>query len=511
MINPDIEVSCFTSTKDGIYYGTNSGCILVNIHSAKVLSITPISNSKIITTFSDGTIKIIGPSLKVEDTLKDNSNPVWKAIEIGKKLYSIGSDNTLKIWAKKKDKNYKVEESIEIKGNPKDIKKLNENEVIVSAKDNNCLVFVNLKTKEQKILEDLQNFQSLDNSLFLIDNKNNDDDYKSKEKDSNKIRKICKNKNKKKKESDEEEDNSEEDIKKEKKKRKKKDSDDKDEEKEKNSNIVLVEKNSLKLINLENKQIIFTFDNKDKNILSTTCEKNILTTTQFIKEKNLIGRVIYMVENNKIIKIKEDKFVKNTYDLLDPSKYFKIQSELNLFFDKEYILLNPNNYNLITRDEDFKFFSLNINNNVIITYELLYKASIDGEDASVFHSKCDEKGATITVLKVLDGSQCGGYTPLSWKNDGCWQKDPSLRSFVCNLDNKTKFNLRENYNHALDFHANKLSCFGGYTLQLTDKNLSQKNGICQAQDYQIQSPFDLIGRNESDFQAVDIEIFLVKE
>jgi hypothetical protein len=265
------------------------------------------------------------------------------------------------------------------------------------------------------------------------------------------------------------------------------------------------------LINLENKQIIFTFDNKDKNILSTTCEKNILTTTQFIKEKNLIGRVIYMVENNKIIKIKEDKFVKNTYDLLDPSKYFKIQSELNLFFDKGYILLNPNNYNLITRDEDFKFFSLNINNNVIITYELLYKASIDGEDASVFHSKCDEKGATITVLKVLDGSQCGGYTPLSWKNDGCWQKDPSLRSFVCNLDNKTKFNLRENYDHALDFHKNKLSCFGGYTLELTDKNLSQKNGRCQAKDYQIQSPFDLIGRNESDFQAVDIEIFLVKE
>ena len=50
----------------------------------------------------------------------------------------------------KNDGNYKIEESIEIKGNPKDIKKLNDNEVIVSTKDNNCLVFVNLKTKEQK-------------------------------------------------------------------------------------------------------------------------------------------------------------------------------------------------------------------------------------------------------------------------------------------------------------------------------------------------------------------------
>ena len=500
MTNSDKEISCFTSTKDGIFYGTNSGCILVKIHSEKVLSITPISNSKIITTFSDGTIKIIGPSLKVEDTLKDNSNPVYKAIEIGEKIYSIGSDNHLKIWTKN-DGNYKVEESIEIKENPKDIKKLNDNEVIISSKDNNCLVFVNLKTKEQKTLEDLQNFQSLDNSLFLIDNKNNDDE--SKEKDLKKKEDNSEEGTKKK--------DSDDKVEEEEKKKEDNSEEDKDKEKEKNNNIVLVENNSLKLINLENKQVIFTLDNKDNNILATTCEKNILITTQSTKEKDFIGRVIYMVENNKIIKIKEDKFIKNSYDLSDSSQYIKLQKELNIFLDTEYKLLNPNNYSLITTEEDFKFFSLNINSNAKITYELLYKATIDGEASSVFHSKCDEKGATITVVKVLNGSKCGGYTPLSWKRDGCWQKDPSLRSFVCNLDNKTKFNLRENYNHALDFHDNKLSCFGGYTLQLTDKNLSNKNGKCQATDYQIQSPTDLIGINENTFQVVDIEIFLVKE
>ena len=187
--------------------------------------------------------------------------------------------------------------------------------------------------------------------------------------------------------------------------------------------------------------------------------------------------------------------------MLDSSKYFIIQKDLNNFLDKGYISLNPNNYSLITREEDFKFFSLNININAKITYELLYKASIDGEAASVFHFKCDEKGTTITFVEV-NGSQCWGYTPFSWKKDGCWQNDPILRSFVFNLDNKTKFNLRENYNHALDFHDSKLSYFGKYTLQLTDKNLSNKNGICQATDYQIQSPTDLIGINENYFQPL---------
>ena len=444
--NQGSEVSCFTSTKDGIYYGTNSGCIQFKVHSGKVLSITPISNSRMIATFADGTIKILGPIVKVEDTLKDNSNSIWKVIEIGEKLYSIGSDNTLKIW-KKTDGNYKVEESIAIQGTPKDLTKVNEDEVIIKLENQNSAVFVNLKTKEQKTLEEFQNFESLDNSLFLVDNK-----------------------------------------------------------------IVLVEKNRLKLINPENKQVIFTLDNKDANILEVTCEKNLLTTIQSTEDKQLIGRVIFMVENDKIIKVNWGNFIKNTYELLDLCKYLEVQKEINEILDREsYTLLNPKQYSLITTDEDFKFFSNTINSNAKISYELLYKASIDGEAASVFHSLCDEKGASITVVKVLNGSKCGGFTPLSWKTEGCWQKDPSLRSFVCNLDNKTKFNLRENYNHALDFHNNKLSCFGGYTLQLTDKNLSNKNGICQACDYQIQSPTDLIGINENNFQAVDIEIFLVKE
>lgn len=444
--NQGSEVSCFTSTKDGIYYGTNSGCIQFKVHSGKVLSITPISNSRMIATFADGTIKILGPIVKVEDTLNDNSNSIWKVIEIGEKLYSIGSDNTLKIW-KKTDGNYKVEESIAIQGTPKDLTKVNEDEVIIKLENQNSAVFVNLKTKEQKTLEEFQNFESLDNSLFLVDNK-----------------------------------------------------------------IVLVEKNRLKLINPENKQVIFTLDNKDANILEVTCEKNLLTTIQSTEDKQLIGRVIFMVENDKIIKVNGGNFIKNSYELLDLCKYLEVQKEINEILDREsYTLLNPKQYSLITTDEDFKFFSNNINSNAKISYELLYKASIDGEAASVFHSLCDEKGASITVVKVLNGSKCGGFTPLSWKTEGCWQKDPSLRSFVCNLDNKTKFNLRENYSHALDFHNNKLSCFGGYTLQLTDKNLSNKNGICQACDYQIQSPTDLIGINENNFQAVDIEIFLVKE
>ena len=64
-----------------------------------------------------------------------------------------------------------------------------------------------------------------------------------------------------------------------------------------------------------------------------------------------------------------------------------------------------------------------------------------------------------------------------------------------NLDKKRKFGLRSDYNHALDFHDYKSSCFGGYTLQLGNECITKKNGSCQAVDYEISSPEDLIGVN----------------
>ena len=42
-----------------------------------------------------------------------------------------------------------------------------------------------------------------------------------------------------------------------------------------------------------------------------------------------------------------------------------------------------------------------------------WHASVDGWAASTFHSQCDNKGPTVTIVKV--GSYIfGGYTSLSW-------------------------------------------------------------------------------------------------
>lgn len=446
------DISCVKDINGVSYNGTNFGCIQVKVHKGRVLSINPISGNRIISTSSDGGISILDNSLKVINTLEGHKNEVWKAIEIGDKIYSISADNSLKIW-KKSDENYIIEESIEIQGNPRDIKKINEDLVFISTQKNQYPTLINLKTKEQKPLDKFNISKSLDESVFFINNR-----------------------------------------------------------------IVFVEANSFKLIDPKTMEMIFSLDNQEK-IWKVKCKGDMLYTIQYNFNNNdsqIKELGVFQVENDKITKISGNNYNKTMFDLLDigiKNKDFnELKNEIKNYEEKKsYKVINQNNYNLITNDEDFKFFALNINNNAKISYELLYKASVDGEASTVFHSKCDGKGETITVVKIVKGSKCGGFTPISWQKDGCWQKDPSLRSFVCNLDNQQKFNLKKNYSHALDFHEGKLSCFGGYTLQLTDKNISNKNGICQATDYEIQSPNDLIGINEQSFQVEDIEVFLVRQ
>jgi hypothetical protein len=67
-------------------------------------------------------------------------------------------------------------------------------------------------------------------------------------------------------------------------------------------------------------------------------------------------------------------------------------------------------------------------------FQLLYRASRDGSTASSFHEKCDNKGATIVIIKIANSEQIvGGYNPLSWETSG-WKS--TYDSFIFSFINK---------------------------------------------------------------------------
>jgi hypothetical protein len=81
------------------------------------------------------------------------------------------------------------------------------------------------------------------------------------------------------------------------------------------------------------------------------------------------------------------------------------------------------------RNEDAKY---KIN---FYKFNLLYRASRDGKKAAVFHSKCDNKGTTIVVVKINNSERIvGGYNPLFWdSSSGCMS---TKKSFIFSFTDK---------------------------------------------------------------------------
>ncbi|CAB4400149.1 unnamed protein product [Rhizophagus irregularis] len=56
---------------------------------------------------------------------------------------------------------------------------------------------------------------------------------------------------------------------------------------------------------------------------------------------------------------------------------------------------------------------------ILYEFNLIFRASRDGNTAAAFHNKCNNKRATIIVIKIKGTNQIvGGYNPLDWEGGG---------------------------------------------------------------------------------------------
>ena len=63
-----------------------------------------------------------------------------------------------------------------------------------------------------------------------------------------------------------------------------------------------------------------------------------------------------------------------------------------------------------------------------------------GDTAADFHAASDGRGATIALMRVVQGEQSwlvGGYNPQAWESNNSWHQtvtDPERTAFIFNLD-----------------------------------------------------------------------------
>ena len=166
--------------------------------------------------------------------------------------------------------------------------------------------------------------------------------------------------------------------------------------------------------------------------------------------------------------------------------------------EKGEIIHNMKELELITN-------KINRENKKIII-NLLYKASVDGDKASVFHSKCDNAKSSIVLVETLNGKRFGGYTTCSWSGNCEDKNDPN--AFIFSLD---KMETYDNIpgDEAIGCYPKFGPIFLGCQIKIFD-NAFTKGGTTFEKElnFNTKEDYELTGGDRV-FQIKEIEVYEV--
>ena len=259
------------------------------------------------------------------------------------------------------------------------------------------------------------------------------------------------------------------------------------EEKIKDENKIKVERKAQKL----NQEI----NNSDSN------EKN--SKDNFIsKNKNNQERI--NIEGENIISKNENQQHKQKLNKSDSAKKIIKDNKSNSNNDN-YILskdLENKLINYIKESETYK--------DKIISFKLLYKASIDGDLASSFHKKVDNKGPILVIIKTtIENRIIGGFSSKPWSSKNKYIEDDKAFLFLFNDLIGKKFEIKpDNKDKACYHNKDEGPHFGTNALIVSNNCLKNKNS-CATDTYKF-IRLNLIRINGfSKFNIEDYEVYNV--
>ena len=139
---------------------------------------------------------------------------------------------------------------------------------------------------------------------------------------------------------------------------------------------------------------------------------------------------------------KESENIKNNFEYYNGE--YKTSDEIVKFKEKkkkfkEKIDTHILRYNELYLIETGVKTKLNKN---IKKFTLLYKAINEGFLASNFHSKCDGKKNTVTLVETLNGKRFGGFTDIAWDQSSGYKHGSN--GFIFSLDDKSIYYNKSN-------------------------------------------------------------------
>jgi len=131
----------------------------------------------------------------------------------------------------------------------------------------------------------------------------------------------------------------------------------------------------------------------------------------------------------------------------------------------------------------------------------LMVASDDGDEASVFHRKCDDQGPTVVVVESTNGAVFGGYTDLTWKGFGYGS---SKNTFLFRLRPTTSKLILKPGKGAIYRNPDNGPHFGSYDLYIGSEATDGINSFTSLEHYGKQdTPSNFLNDGLKDFVVKD--------
>ena len=159
------------------------------------------------------------------------------------------------------------------------------------------------------------------------------------------------------------------------------------------------------------------------------------------------------------------------------------------------------------------------NKKLHVYFDLLYRASIDGDFEEVIKSKTEDKEKTLTLFYTYEGARFGVFINKKKSNSifkGTIYKEIPGTSFIVSLNYSTFFDISSNKNSKENNEGSL--CFGktfylnsngsNWLINTPKRNFLKKKCIIgnQKSDYMFFNPEILVG-NKNEYHIKDVEIF----
>ena len=137
-------------------------------------------------------------------------------------------------------------------------------------------------------------------------------------------------------------------------------------------------------------------------------------------------------------------------------------------------------------------------------FNLLYKATMHGDKASVFHEKCDNQPRSLVIVETDKGIRFGGFTTKSW--EGHCAKKIDNDAFVFSVDKNKIFDIVIN-EPAVGAYPKFGPVFFGCQIRIYNDFFTKGGSTCyRGLNYKTTQDFEL-NNGEQKYIVKDIEVY----